>query len=162
MIARMVPDAHFSRRFDGTIKGTVAFMRAPASDCAGRCPGETTDRRRRYAAQAPVEIAPLEKAQAFMRLVDHSSNYLTLLETGFDTLASLVEACDHFTLPTARSTRPFPSSASCRPASGPTRLHEDGSLVRALRDPAILTSLAEPAWRDLLARARSQRSSGAP
>ena len=29
MIARMVPDAHFSRRFDGTIKGTVAFMRAP-------------------------------------------------------------------------------------------------------------------------------------
>jgi hypothetical protein len=33
-----------------------------------------------------------------MRLVDHSSNYLTLLETGFDTLASLVEACDHYTL----------------------------------------------------------------
>ena len=49
-------------------------------------------------ALAPVEIAPLEKAQAFMRLVDHSSNYLTLLETGFDTLASLVEACDHYTL----------------------------------------------------------------
>ena len=33
-----------------------------------------------------------------MRLVDHSSNYLTLLETGFDSLASLVEACDHYTL----------------------------------------------------------------
>ena len=33
-----------------------------------------------------------------MRLVDHSSNYLTLLETGFDTLASVVEACAHFTL----------------------------------------------------------------
>ena len=33
-----------------------------------------------------------------MRLVDHSSNYLTLLETGFDTLASLVEACEHYAL----------------------------------------------------------------
>jgi hypothetical protein len=34
-------------------------------------------------------------------------------------------------------------------------LHEDCALLRALRDPAILTSLPEPAWRDLLARARS-------
>jgi hypothetical protein len=34
-------------------------------------------------------------------------------------------------------------------------LHEDRALLRALRDPAILTSLGEPAWRDLLARARA-------
>jgi hypothetical protein len=34
-------------------------------------------------------------------------------------------------------------------------LHEDRSLVRALRDPAILTGLGEPGWRDLLARARA-------
>ena len=100
MIARMMPDAHFSRRFDGTTKGTVAFMRAPPQAIAR---ADVAARPRivlfpRYAAQAPVEIAPLEKAQAFMRLVDHSSNYLTLLETGFDTLASLVEAGEHYTL----------------------------------------------------------------
>jgi HprK-related kinase A len=100
MIARMAPDAHFSRRFDGTIKGTVAFMRAPPQAIAR---ADVPARPRvvvfpRYAALAPVEVAPLEKAQAFMRLVDHSSNYLTLLETGFDTLAFLVEACDHYTL----------------------------------------------------------------
>ena len=100
MIARMVPDAHFSRRFDGTIKGTVAFMRAPPQAIAR---ADVPARPLvvvfpKYAAHAPVEIAPLEKAQSFMRLVDHSSNYLTLLETGFDTLASVVEACAHFTL----------------------------------------------------------------
>ena len=34
-------------------------------------------------------------------------------------------------------------------------MHEDCALLRALRDPAILTSLGEPAWRNLLVRARS-------
>jgi hypothetical protein len=100
MIAQLMPDAHFSRRFDGTIKGTVAFMRAPPQAIA-RADVPASPRVvvfPKYAAQAPVEIAPLEKAQAFMKLVDHSSNYLTLLETGFDTLASLVEACDHYAL----------------------------------------------------------------
>jgi hypothetical protein len=33
-----------------------------------------------------------------MRLVEHSSNYVTLLETGFDSLAMLVETCDHYAL----------------------------------------------------------------
>jgi HprK-related kinase A len=100
MIARMMPDAHFSRRFDGTTKGTVAFMRAPPQAIAR---ADVPARPRvvvfpKYTARAPVEIAPLERAQSFMRLVDHSSNYLTLLETGFDTLASLVETCDHYAL----------------------------------------------------------------
>jgi HprK-related kinase A len=100
MIARMAPDAHFSRRFDGTTKGTVAFMRAPqqAIDRADLPARPQVVVFPRYAAQAPIEVASLEKGQAFMRLVDHSSNYLTLLETGFDTLASLVEACDHYAL----------------------------------------------------------------
>jgi HprK-related kinase A len=100
MIAGLMPDAHFSRRFNGTTKGTVAFMRAPPqaiarADVTAR-PGVVLFPK--YAAQAPVALAPLEKAQAFMRLVDHSSNYLTLLQSGFDTLASLVEACDHYAL----------------------------------------------------------------
>jgi hypothetical protein len=100
MIARMLPDAHFSRRFDGTIKGTVAFMRAPPQAIArADVPANPlVVVFPKYAALAPVEICSLEKPQAFMRLVDHSSNYLTLLETGFDTLATLVEACDHYTL----------------------------------------------------------------
>jgi HprK-related kinase A len=100
MIARRVPGACFSRRFDDTTKGTVAFMRAPP-DAIARADipaGPLIVVFPRYAGGAPVEIAPVEKAQAFMRLVDHSSNYLTLLETGFETLASLVEACDHYVL----------------------------------------------------------------
>ena len=100
MIARMAPGAKFSRRFHGTIKGTVAFMAAPPEAIAQ---ADVPARPLlvifpKYAAEAPVEIVPLEKARAFMRLVDHSSNYMTLLETGFESLAALVEACDHYAL----------------------------------------------------------------
>jgi hypothetical protein len=40
----------------------------------------------------------LEKAPAFMLLIENSPQYFTLLETGFETLASLVERCEHYKL----------------------------------------------------------------
>jgi HprK-related kinase A len=100
MIARRVPAARFSRRFDDTAKGTVAFMRAPpeAIARAGIPAAPRLVVFPRYAGGAPLELAPLEKAETFMRLIGHSSNYLTLLETGFETLATLVESCEHYAL----------------------------------------------------------------
>ena len=86
----MMPDAHFSRRFDGTIKGTVAFMRAPPQAIArADVPARPTGRRvSEVRGAGSGRDRSAREAQAFMKLVDHSSNYLTLLETGFDTLAS--------------------------------------------------------------------------
>jgi hypothetical protein len=51
-----------------------------------------------YRPDVAFELKPIERAQAFSRLIQSSANYLTLLESGFETLANLVEACDHYTL----------------------------------------------------------------
>lgn len=100
LIAEAVPDAHISKRYEGTTKGTVAFMRAPleAIDQAEEAarPGAVVFLR--YSPMGRVALEPVEKAPAFMALVDQSANYATMLEKGFDTLAGLVEACDHYNL----------------------------------------------------------------
>ncbi len=100
VIAKKMPDAHFSKRYEGTTKGTVAFMRAPheAIKKAEQTAMPVLVVFPRYEPDARAELKPLEKAQAFMHLIDHSANYFTLLGTGFETLATLVEACTHYAL----------------------------------------------------------------
>lgn len=98
--ATMLPDAYLSERFANPTKGTVAFMRPPPPAIARA--GETADPVLvvfpRYRPDAAVDLEPIEKAQAFMRLIECSGNYFTLLESGFETLANLVESCDHYAL----------------------------------------------------------------
>jgi HprK-related kinase A len=100
LMAKMLPDAHISDRFANATKGTVAFMRPPTQSIAAA--GETARPALvifpTYAPAAGFELRPVERSQAFMRLIESSANYLTLLATGFDTLADLVEACDHYSL----------------------------------------------------------------
>jgi hypothetical protein len=100
VIAQTMPDAYFSKRYEGTSKGTVAFMRAPnnAIEKAHEAAWPTLAIFPKFDPDARTELEPLEKPQAFMRLLEHSSNYSTLLEKGFEALANLVEACDHYTL----------------------------------------------------------------
>ena len=98
--AEMLPDAHLSERFPREPKGTVAFVRAPAPAIAAA--RESVPPALvifpTYGAGARFELKRVEKAPAFMRLIKSSANYLTLLEVGFETLANLVEACDHYAL----------------------------------------------------------------
>ena len=100
MIANKTSDAHFSKRYVGTIKGTVAFMRAPqvAIEKADETVRPALVIFPRYGAAAHANLQPLERAQAFMRLIDHSMNYSLMMEVGFETLATLVEACNHYVL----------------------------------------------------------------
>ena len=100
VIAERIPSAHISKRYEGTTKGTVAFMRAPKE--AVQKADETAKPAHvifsKYEPDARTDLRPLEKAQAFLRLIDHSPNYFTMLATGFETLATLVEDCDHYAL----------------------------------------------------------------
>ena len=100
VITQMMPNAYFSKRYEGTSKGTVVFMRAPnkAIEKADEAARPILVIFPKYDPDARTELKPLEKAQAFMRLIDHSPNYFTMLGSGFETLANLVEACDHYTL----------------------------------------------------------------
>jgi HprK-related kinase A len=100
MMAKLLPDAHVSERFANATKGTVAFMRPPTQSiaAAGKTALPALVIFPTYRPETNVELKPVEKAQAFMRLIKSSANYLTLLGTGFETLANLVEACDHYAL----------------------------------------------------------------
>jgi HprK-related kinase A len=100
LMAQMLPEAYLSQRFENPARGVVAFMRpsprsiAAASETAP--PALVTFPT--YRPGADFELRPVGRAQAFTRLVESSANYLTLLETGFETLANLVEACRHYAL----------------------------------------------------------------
>jgi hypothetical protein len=100
LIARRHPAAQLGRRHHGTAKGTVAYLRAPdeavrrAHELARPCLVVFP----RYREGAPPVLERLERARAFMDLIGQSPNYLMLMAAGFETMARLVEACDHYLL----------------------------------------------------------------
>jgi HprK-related kinase A len=100
IIQRIVPDAKFSGPYEGTAKGTIAYLPAPSAAIQkAEVPAEPAlVVFPRYRADGGAALKRLEKAPAFMELVDQSANYFTMLEGGFETLATLVEDCDHYTL----------------------------------------------------------------
>jgi HprK-related kinase A len=100
LMAEMLPDAYLSQRFHNPARGVAAFMRPPTRSiaAAGKTASPALVIFPSYQPDAGFELRPVERAQAFTRLVESSANYLTLLETGFETLANLVEACDHYAL----------------------------------------------------------------
>ena len=51
-----------------------------------------------FVPEAPVNLKPMEKAEGFMWMVENSVNYFALLETGFNTLADLVDSCPIYRL----------------------------------------------------------------
>lgn len=95
------PDAVFSRKVSDTMKGTVAHMQAPADSVARADeparPGWIIFPR--YEAHADTRLTALPKARAFMRAADNAFNYSLLGESGFSTLAALIDAsaCHEFT-----------------------------------------------------------------
>lgn len=100
LIARRNRTASFSRRYEGTAKGTVAYMRAP-DEAVSRAhqsamPGLVVFPR--YREGSPPTLERIEKARAFMDLIGQSPNYFTLMATGFETMARVVESCDHYVL----------------------------------------------------------------
>jgi HprK-related kinase A len=100
MMEGRLPDAYLSKRYDGTTKGTVAFLRPPedAIEKASTPAKPKTVVFPQFNPEAKTELKRLEKAPAFMLLIENSPQYFTLLETGFETLASLVERCEHYKL----------------------------------------------------------------
>ena len=95
LIANRYAGARLSRPYEGTIKGTVAFLRAP-NDAVARAQETAAPVLTifpSYRAGVRLDLAPLVKAEAFLRLVDNSANYFTLMKAGFDTLAGLIETC---------------------------------------------------------------------
>ncbi|MBO9688394.1 HprK-related kinase A [Roseateles chitosanitabidus] len=95
LIQGFLPEARFSASMPNTTKGTVALVRAPDDAIAARL------RPARPAwvvlpswrADAPAQLAPIERARAFMDLAEQSFNYDLHGRAGFQALGRLVDAC---------------------------------------------------------------------
>ena len=89
-----------NKRYEGTTKGTVAYIRAPndaiqSADCSAEPFLVVAPQ---YKVGAKTTYDRLQKAQALTLLVKQSPNYRVLLERGFHSLADFIEACDSYTL----------------------------------------------------------------
>ncbi len=95
LVAGLSADAHVGRAYEGTFKGTLAYLRPPV-DAIERAtesarPGLVFSVRHR--SEGPLALETMEKAAGFMWLSENAVNYLHILSTGFETLTALVEAC---------------------------------------------------------------------
>lgn len=92
--------AEIGPAFHGTRKGTVAHLRSP-DDSVGRAhiaapPGWLVFPR--YRADARLQIKPIARPQAFLKLANNSFNYRLLGLQGFQAVTRLVRDCDCYTL----------------------------------------------------------------
>jgi HprK-related kinase A len=100
LIADRYPQLTANKRYEGTTKGTVGFVKAPhdAIQNADRSSRPSLVVALAYHPGSHLTCDRLEKAKAFMLLARQSPNYKIMLGRGFQTLANFVEACDHYTL----------------------------------------------------------------
>lgn len=100
VIGRFAPQVRFGSRVDDTVKGVVAHFSAPADAIAlaGRSalPGWVV--MPRYAAGQPARLQRVERARAFMHLLENAFNYDMFGGDGFQLLAGVVDrsACYSF------------------------------------------------------------------
>jgi len=99
VIRAFAPDAVFGAIVDGTMKGTVGLMRAPADSI--RRAGEVATPHAivfpQWEADAPAMLEPISRGQMFMRVADNSFNYTLIGARGFETLAALAERSAGYT-----------------------------------------------------------------
>ncbi|MEH6433582.1 HprK-related kinase A [Massilia sp. DD77] len=96
VIRAFAPDAVFGPPVAGTEKGTIGHMRAPAASVvrAAEPAHPVAVVFPRYQAGAATTLAPLSKAQTFMRVADNAFNYTVLGERGFAALAAVIDASE--------------------------------------------------------------------
>lgn len=83
---------------ENTTKGTVAYLKAPASSIARA--RETALPAwivfPKYEAGASTSLTPIPRARAFLRMAENAFNYSQLGPGGFRTLADTIDRCDSY------------------------------------------------------------------
>ncbi|MES2830452.1 MAG: HprK-related kinase A [Pseudomonadota bacterium] len=90
------PDAVFSPKVYDTVKGTIAHMKAPA-DSVRRANEDAQPKWvifPKYEAGSATNMSPISPAHGLMRLADNAFNYSSLGLQGFQTVASVIDACE--------------------------------------------------------------------
>jgi HprK-related kinase A len=96
VISRFAPQVNFGSRVSETTKGVVAHFAAPAEALrrAGQRARPGWVVLPRYVRQAPAALQPLDRARAFMHLVENAFNYDIFGAEGFELLASVIDRSD--------------------------------------------------------------------
>ncbi len=99
-------EAVFGEPAQDTHKGTVAHLKPPSASVreVGRRALPAFIVYPRWAADAPCELTPRPKADAFMHTATHAFNYEVLGSTGFDLVAALMDQCECYDFRYARLT----------------------------------------------------------
>ena len=100
VIHARAPQARFSRIYQGTAKGEIAYMQPPP-DAVARChesagPGLLVAPVYRRGARTAVR--ELTHAEAFRWLTDNAVNYASMLQFGFETVVSFIEQSGRYAL----------------------------------------------------------------
>lgn len=93
------PTATFSRKVADTVKGTVAYMKAP-SDSVARASEAVQPAWvifPKYQAGNAAQLEVLPRARAFMQVADNAFNYSLLGLGGFEALARLIDISECYT-----------------------------------------------------------------
>ena len=96
VMRRFAPEAVMGPPTEGSTKGTIVLMKPPATSIERI---DESARPRwivfpRYQAGAALKLTERSKAAAFVELGESAMNYNVLGETGFDTMADLIDRCD--------------------------------------------------------------------
>jgi HprK-related kinase A len=98
IIRQRSPDANFSPVVRDTVKGAVAYMRAPPDSVARAT--ETAAPRwivfPRFVAEQDAHLNRVSKATSFLRVAGNAFNYSLLGAGGFDALAGVIDASECF------------------------------------------------------------------
>jgi HprK-related kinase A len=98
VLQQRFPALRFGSRVEETVKGVVAHFAAP-TDAVRRADEPARPAwivLPRWRAGAAATLEPMERARAFMALVENSFNYDLFGAVGFERLAAVVEGCRGF------------------------------------------------------------------
>ncbi len=100
VIREFAPDAVFGPTYPKTRKGDVAHVKPPASSIerAQEPAQPALIVFPNYVAGAPLDLAPMAKSRAFLKLSGNSFNYEIQGARGFKAVAQLIKACDCYSL----------------------------------------------------------------
>lgn len=100
VIQARAPLAHFSRTYHGTNKGEIAYMQPPPNAVERRheTAGPGLLVAPVYRRGAATTVRELTEAEAFRWLTDNAVNYASMLQFGFDTVASFIENSGRYAL----------------------------------------------------------------
>lgn len=100
VIRDFAPNVVMTAPVHDTMKGTVAHMKPPSDSVARSLENVAAAHVifPRWTQDAPLDLSPVPRAEAFLRLADNAFNYGPLGETGFDALGDVVDGCRCFDL----------------------------------------------------------------